>query len=63
MPAGELKIKNAFRPHAEQEVEDAEIWQESMLVLEHLPISFSLEVRVVARVLGADDFAEVGGDG
>ena len=33
-----LKVEDAFRSHAEQQVEDAEVWLESVFVGEDLPI-------------------------
>ena len=58
-----LQIEDGLWSHTEQEVEDGKIWQETMLVLEHLPILFGGKVRVRQRVFGVNDITEVMGDG
>ena len=55
-----LQIEDGLGSHAEQEVEDGKIGQETMLVLEHLPIFFRCKVRVWQWVLGMDDGAIIG---
>ena len=42
----QLKAEDSLWPHAEQEVEDGEIWHETMLVLEYLPVFFGFETGV-----------------
>ena len=55
-----LKIKNTLWPHIEKEVEDAEIGQETMLLLVDLIVGARLEVGIFRRMLGVDGGAEVG---
>ena len=47
-----LQEKDAFRPHVEHEVENAEIGQESVSSAKHLIIGFGLEIGISIRMLG-----------
>lgn len=49
-----MKIEDTLRPHVEKEVEDAEIGQETMLLLVDLVVGARLEGAVFSRVLGVD---------
>ena len=55
-----LQVENALWTHAEQQVQNGQVGQETMLVLEHLPILFCLEGRIGLGVLGVDDVAIIG---
>ena len=53
--------EQALWPHVEQQVGNAEVWDEAMLLPEHLVVRPCGEVRVLAEIfLGVDAFAEVG---
>ena len=54
-----LKIEDGFRPHAEEQVQDAEVGQKAVLLPEDLPIGARAESGVGLRMLGADDVAVV----
>jgi len=54
-----LKEENALRTHIQQEVEDAEVGKEAVLLGIDLIIGTGGEVRVWEGVLGVDDVAEV----
>ena len=54
-----LEVEDAFRPHVEQKVEDAEVGQEAVTLAEHLIVGTSLEVRVCWWLLGTDGIAIV----
>ena len=49
-----LQEKDAFRPHVEHEVENAEIGQESMSSAEHLIIGFGMEIGIGIWMFGMD---------
>jgi hypothetical protein len=54
-----LQIEYGLWSHAEEEVEDGEVWLESITMLEDLPIGFRLKVCIGLGMLGMDDFAEI----
>ena len=41
-----LQVEDALRPHVQQEVEDAEVGQETVLLSEHLVIGLCAEVGI-----------------
>ena len=55
-----LEVEDTLVAHVEQQVEDAEIGKEAVLLLIDLPIRFRLEGWVWLRMLGTDGIAEVG---
>ena len=54
-----LQEENALRTHVEEEVEDAEVRQETVFLPVDLIVGAGLEVSIGQRMLGVDDFAEV----
>ena len=53
------EVEDALRPHVHQQVEDAEVGQETVLLGKHLIVGPGLEVGVWQRMLGPDDIAEI----
>ena len=54
-----LEVEDAFRPHVEQKVEDAEVGQEAVTLAEHLVVGTWLKVGVRGRMLGMDVLSEI----
>jgi len=57
---GVLQIEYALIALVEEQVEYAQVGQETLLLLKHLIVAARREVRVGQWVPGADDFPEVG---
>jgi hypothetical protein len=55
-----LKIKNGFGSHTEEQVQNAQIRQETVFVLKYLPVGFRLEVIVWKWVLGVYHITIIG---
>src|SRR5574344_167632 len=54
-----LQIIDGFRSHVQQQIQDAEIGQESLFLLIHLIIRFGNKRWITSRMLGTDYLTQI----